>query len=62
MRAIGCLLMVSGWLIVMAALVLLTRIAERYGFVLAGLAVEILALVLLAQRYRALQLEENRRP
>jgi hypothetical protein len=54
--------MVSGWLIVMAALVLLTRIAERYGFVLAGLAVEILALVLLAQRYRALQLEENRRP
>jgi hypothetical protein len=54
--------MVSGWLIVMAALVLLTRIAERYGFVVAGLAVEILGLVLLAQRYRALQLEENRRP
>ncbi len=61
MRAIGCLLMVSGWLIVMAALVLLTRVAERYGFVVAGVAVEVLGLVLLAQRYRALQLEETSR-
>lgn len=62
MRAIGCLLMVSGWLIVMAALVLLTRAAERYGFVVAGVAVEVLGLVLLAQRYRAMQLEEKSRP
>ena len=61
MRAIGCLLMVSGWLIVMAALVLLTRLAERYGFIVAGLAVEVLGLVLLAQRYRAMQLEEKSR-
>jgi hypothetical protein len=53
--------MVSGWLIVMAALVLLTRVAERYGFVVAGVAVEVLGLVLLAQRYRALQLEETSR-
>ncbi len=61
MRAIGCLLMVSGWLIVMAAMVLLTRLPERFGFVLAGLAVEVLGLLLLAQRYRAMQLEEKRR-
>jgi uncharacterized membrane-anchored protein len=61
LRAIGCLLMVSGWLIVMAAMVLLTRLPERFGFVLAGLAVEVLGLLLLAQRYRAMQLEEKRR-
>jgi hypothetical protein len=61
LRAIGCLLMVSGWLIVMAALVLLTRLAERYGFVVAGFAVEVLGLVLLAQRYRSMQLEEKSR-
>jgi hypothetical protein len=53
--------MVSGWLIVMAALVLLTRLAERYGFVVAGFAVEVLGLVLLAQRYRSMQLEEKSR-
>lgn len=61
MRAIGCLLMLSGWLIVMAAVVLLPRIAERFGFVTAGLAVEVLGLVLLAQQYRSLQLAERPR-
>jgi hypothetical protein len=53
--------MVSGWLIVMAALVLLTRLPERYGFVVAGMAVEVLGVVLLAQRYRSVQLEEKSR-
>ena len=53
MRAIGGVLMVSGWLIVMAALVLLTRIGQRYGFVAAGLGVEALGLGLLALGYRA---------
>ena len=53
--------MVSGWLIVMAALVLLTRVAERYGFVAAGLAVEGLGLGLMAQRYRLIQLEDKSR-
>ncbi len=61
MRAIGCLLMVSGWLIVMTALVLLTRVGERYGFVAAGMAVEVLGLVLLARQYRSIQLEEKSR-
>ena len=45
----------------MAALMLLTHLAERYGFVVAGLAVEILGLVLLAQSYRSMQLEEKSR-
>jgi uncharacterized membrane protein YccC len=53
--------MLSGWLIVMAALMLLTRLTERYGFVVAGLSVEILGLVLLAQSYRSMQLEEKSR-
>jgi hypothetical protein len=53
--------MVSGWLIAMAALVLLTRLLERYGFVVAGLAVEVLGVFLLAQRYRAIQLQEKSR-
>ena len=53
--------MVSGWLIAMAALVLLTRLLERSCFVAAGLSVEVLGLVLLAQRYRAMQLEEKSR-
>jgi ABC-type transport system involved in cytochrome bd biosynthesis fused ATPase/permease subunit len=55
-RAIGCLLMISGWLIVLAALVLLHGLGQRYGFVVAGVAVEVLGLVLLAQRYRAEQM------
>jgi len=55
MRAIGCVLMISGWLIALAALVLLTRIAQRYAFVLAGIGVEALGLALLAQSYRAQQ-------
>ncbi len=53
--------MVSGWLIVMTALVLLTRVGERYGFVAAGVAVEVLGLVLLARQYRSIQLEEKSR-
>jgi hypothetical protein len=61
LRAIGFVLMVSGWLIAMTALVLLTRTGELYGFILAGLAVEVLGLVLLAQGYRAMQLEEKSR-
>lgn len=56
MRAVGCLLMLSGWSIVLAALVLLHVQGQRYGFVLAALAVEALGLWLLAQSYRSEQL------
>jgi hypothetical protein len=61
-RAIGCLLMVSGWAIVLAALVLLHGLGQRCGFVAAGLAVEVLGLVLLAQCYRAEQLPRKDEP
>jgi hypothetical protein len=52
---IGSLLMVSGWLLVFAALLLLTGLGQRFAFVLAGLLVELLGLALITQRYRSLQ-------
>ncbi len=59
MKAIGGLLMISGWLIVVSALVLLHGVGQRYGFILAGLAVEALGLGLLAQGYRTAQMPER---
>jgi hypothetical protein len=47
--------MVSGWLIVMAALLLLAGTAQRLGFVLAGLLIELLGIALLAWHYRGIQ-------
>ena len=52
MKAIGCLLLVSGWLIVLAAVVMLAALAQRSAFMAAGLGVEILGLSLLAQAYK----------
>jgi hypothetical protein len=52
---VGCLLMVSGWLIAIAALLLLVGSGQRLAFVMAGLLVESIGLVLVAQSYRALQ-------
>jgi hypothetical protein len=60
-RAIGCLLMVSGWLLVVACLVLLPGLAQRAAFVGAGVAVEALGLVVLARSYRRLQMEREER-
>lgn len=55
MKAIGCLLLVSGWLIVLAAVVMLAALAQRSAFMAAGLGVEILGLSLLAQAYKSQQ-------
>ncbi len=55
MRLIGYLLMLSGWLLVLASLFLLTRLGQRFTFVVAGLLVELLGLTLIALRYRSLQ-------
>ncbi len=55
MSWIGCILMVSGWLIVMAALLLLTGTLQRLSFVAAGLFIELLGVALLAWHYRSLQ-------
>jgi len=45
----GCLLLLSGWMIVLVALVLLPGFAARAGFIAAGLAVEIIGLGLIAR-------------
>ncbi len=55
MRLIAFLLLISGWLIALSALVLLPGLAARFIFVLAGLAVEALGIGLLTQGYRAAQ-------
>lgn len=55
MRLIGYVLTVSGWLLVFASLYLLAGLGQRFTFVVAGLAVELLGLALVALRYRSLQ-------
>jgi hypothetical protein len=55
MSLIGYLLMVSGWLLVFASLLLLAGLGQRFTFVVAGLLVELLGLALVALRYRSLQ-------
>ncbi len=57
MRAIGCLLMISGWLIAAAALGMLSHMGQRYAFVGAGIAIEILGISLLANSYREMEKE-----
>ena len=51
MKLLGMLLLLSGWLIVLAALVLLQSLAQRTAFVVAGIAVEVVGLSLLARAY-----------
>jgi hypothetical protein len=55
LKLIGCLLLISGWLIVVAALVMLQTIVQRAAFVAAGFGTEILGLSLLASAYTAEQ-------
>jgi hypothetical protein len=49
---IGCLLLVSGFFVVLAALVLMHSFATRAGFVVAGVAVEALGMGLLVNGHR----------
>ena len=55
MKLIGILLLLSGWLIVLAALVMLHAFAERAAFITAGVGIEALGLALLTQAYTAIQ-------
>ena len=55
MKLIGCLLLFSGWIIVVAALVMLAAFAQRSAFVAAGMGVEVLGLFLLTQAYTSIQ-------
>jgi hypothetical protein len=51
----GFLLLLAGWVIVLAAVVLLAPELPRAGFVLAGIGVEVVALILFARAHLALQ-------
>jgi hypothetical protein len=49
------LLLFSGWLIVLAALLMLAALAQRAAFIAAGIGLEVLGLVLLTQAYTSMQ-------
>jgi len=53
MRLTGFLLLLAGWAIVLTALALLGRYGPRAVFVLAGVAVEVLGLGLVARSHLA---------
>jgi len=51
----GFVLLISGWALVVAALVLLQSAGQRLAFILIAIAVELLGLFLLASGYKSLQ-------
>jgi hypothetical protein len=57
MKLAGLLLLVAGWAIVVGAVVLLPSAGGRAGFVLAGIAVELLGLALAARAHLVLPAE-----
>ncbi len=59
MKLAGFLLLLAGWTIVAAALLLLPPTAMRVSFVLAGVAVEALGLVLAVRSHRVLDVERG---
>jgi hypothetical protein len=59
LRLAGCLLLLSGFFIVLAALVLLTAFPPRLAFTVAGLAVEALGLALLTQGHKPVEKEQR---
>ena len=62
MRFAGFLLLVAGWGIVLAAVVLLPATAARPAFALAGLGVEALGLTLVVRSHLGPRAEEGWRP
>ena len=59
MRLVGCLLLPSGFFIVLAALVLFPAPGLRFAFVAAGLGVEVLGVGLLTRAYTLRQKERR---
>ncbi|MGP8258898.1 MAG: hypothetical protein ACLQM6_02980 [Acidobacteriaceae bacterium] len=59
MKLVACVLLFSGFFLVLAALVLLTSLGQRSAFVAAGFAVEVLGLSLLTQSYRSIRKEHR---
>lgn len=57
MKLAGLFLLVAGWAIVVGAVALLPSAGGRVGFVLAGMAVELLGLALTVRAHLVLQME-----
>ncbi len=55
MRVAGFLLLLAGWIIALAAVVLLQSAPPRTVFVLAGIAIEVLGLALVARSHPVLR-------
>ena len=51
LKPIGFLLLLTGWILVLSAVILLKQAGTRTVFVLAGLAVEVLGLVLVVRSH-----------
>jgi hypothetical protein len=59
MKLMGFLLMPAGWVIVLAALVLLSARPSRAIFTLAGIAIEVLGLIIAVHSHARLPLDEK---
>jgi hypothetical protein len=58
MRLLGFFLLIAGWALVVAAVMLLANSAPRAVFLLAGMAVEVIGFVLVARSHLLLHGEE----
>lgn len=59
MKLVACLLLLSGFFLVLATLILLASLQQRFVFVAAGIGVEALGLSLLTQGYRSMRKEQR---
>jgi len=55
LKLIGTLLLLSGWFLVLAALVMLRTFAQRAGFITAAMGIEALGLALLIHAHMSMQ-------
>jgi hypothetical protein len=60
LRLLGCLLLLSGFLLSAVALVLLASLGQRFVFVAAALGVEVLGVALLTRANKAMIKEQQR--
>ena len=60
MKIAGFLLLLAGWLLVLAAIALLGAAGPRGAFLLAGIGVELLGLVLAARSHLTLKKEDEK--
>jgi hypothetical protein len=59
MKLIGFLLLLSGWVLVLSAVILLGSALPRTTFALAGVGVEVLGLILVARSHLVLRREKG---